>query len=145
MWHQIIIVGNVGRDPEMRYTGQGIAVTDFSVAVNKYTGKGDQREKKTTWFKVSVWRDRAEVAAQYIKKGMKVMVVGELDVRTYVDKNGQTQVSIDVTARDFQMLDGRNDDGGGGGEYEGARSSSSNSGGGGNKGGSYDDPNEIPF
>ncbi|MFN8420228.1 MAG: single-stranded DNA-binding protein [Anaerolineae bacterium] len=140
-FQQVTIVGNVGRDPEMNYTPQGIAVTKFTVAVNKVTGKGETRKEKTTWFRVSVWRDRAEVAAQYIKKGMKILVIGEVDVNAYTDKNGQPQATLELTANDFKFLDSR-DGGGGGGEYEGARSSNS---GGGNKGGSYDDPNEIPF
>lgn len=143
-FQQVTIVGNVGRDPEMNYTPQGIAVTKFTVAVNKVTGKGETRKEKTTWFRVSVWRDRAEVAAQYIKKGMKILVIGEIDVNAYTDKNGQPQATLELTANDFKFLDSRDGGGGGsGGEYEGARSS--NSGGGGNKGGSYDDPNEIPF
>ncbi|MBX3062922.1 MAG: single-stranded DNA-binding protein [Anaerolineae bacterium] len=141
-FQQVTIVGNVGRDPEMNYTPQGIAVTKFTVAVNKVTGKGETRKEKTTWFRVSVWRDRAEVAAQYIKKGMKILVIGEVDVNAYTDKNGQPQATLELTANDFKFLDSRDGGGGGGGEYEGARSSNS---GGGNKGGSYDDPNEIPF
>jgi single-strand DNA-binding protein len=114
MWQQVIIVGNVGRDPEMRYTAQGVAVCDFSVAVNKVTGKGESRKEETTWFKVSVWRERAEVASQYVKKGMKIMVVGEVKASAYTNKQGQPAASLEITARDFQFLDSRGDNAGGG-------------------------------
>src|SRR5258707_4828585 len=112
-FQQVTIVGNVGRDAEMRYTPQGVAVGDFSVEVNKVTGKGENRKEKTTWFKVTVWRERAEPASQYIKKGMKIMVVGEVEARAYTDKNGQAVASLDLTANDFKFLDSRGDSQGG--------------------------------
>ena len=108
-FQQVIIVGNVGRDAELKYTPQGVAVCDFSVAVNKVTGKGENRKEKTTWFKVTVWRERAETASQYIKKGMKIMVIGEVDARAYTDKAGQPVASLDLTANDFKFLDSRGD------------------------------------
>jgi len=106
---QTIIIGNVGRDPEMRYTPQGVAVCDFSVAVNKVTGKGESRKEETTWFKVTVWRERAETASQYIKKGMKIMVVGEVKASAYTNKQGQPVASLELTANNFQFLDSRSD------------------------------------
>ena len=111
-FQQVIIVGNVGKDAELRYTPQGVAVCDFSVAVNKVSGKGESRKEKTTWFKVTVWRERAETASQYIKKGMKIMVIGEVDARAYTDKNGQAVASLDLTANDFKFLDSRDSSGG---------------------------------
>src|SRR6476661_8359572 len=122
-FQQVTIVGNVGRDAEMRYTPQGVAVCDFSVAVNKVTGKGESRKEKTTWFKVTVWRERAETASQYIKKGMKIMVIGEVDARAYTDKNGAAVASLDLTANDFKFLDSRGDSQGGG--FSGAGSNGS--------------------
>ena len=110
-FQQVIIVGNVGKDAELRYTPQGVAVCDFSVAVNKVTGKGENRKEKTTWFKVTVWRERAETASQYIKKGMKIMVIGEVEARGYTDKNGQAVASLDLTANDFKFLDSRDSQG----------------------------------
>jgi single-strand DNA-binding protein len=103
----ITIVGNVGRDAEIRYTPQGVAVADFSVAVNKVTGRGDSRKEKTLWFKVSIWRERAETLSQYIKKGTRVLVSGDLDYSTYVDKAGQTQVSLEITMREIELLTSR--------------------------------------
>ncbi len=136
MWQQTIVVGNVGRDPEMNYTPQGIAVCKFSVAVNKVTGKGENRKEKTIWFRVTVWRERAETASQYIKKGMRIMVIGEVDVSAYTDKNGQPAASLELTANDFKFLDRRGE--GEGGEFQAARSNAS--------GGEYaEDASDIPF
>ena len=134
-FQQVIIVGNVGRDAELKYTPQGVAVCDFSVAVNKVTGKGENRKEKTTWFKVTVWRERAETASQYIKKGMKIMVIGEVDARAYTDKNGQAVASLDLTANDFKFLDSRGDSQGGG--FQGAAA---------NGGTEFaEEPGDIPF
>jgi single-strand DNA-binding protein len=142
MYQQVLIIGNVGRDPELTYTPQGIAVAKFTVAVNKVTGKGETRKEKTTWFRVSVWRERAETVNQYVKKGMKIMVVGEIEVNAYTDKNGQPQASIELTANNFQFLDSRQDSdgGGGGGGYQQSAPSGQRSG-----GGNVEDPNDIPF
>src|SRR5258708_14728455 len=122
MWQKTIIIGSVGREPEMRYTPQGVAVCDFSVGVNKGTGKGESRKEEPTWFKVRVWRERAETASQYIKKGMKILVVGEVKASAYTNKQGQPTASLELTANDFKFLDSRGDSAGGGGEAQGARS-----------------------
>jgi single-strand DNA-binding protein len=129
----------------MRYTPQGIAVCSFTVAVNKRTGKGDQRKDDTTWFKVTVWRERAETASQYIKKGMKILVVGEVKATAYLDKGGQPQATLELTANDFKFLDSKGE--GSGGDYEsaGARSGGGRQGGSSSGGGEYEDANDIPF
>jgi len=101
-----IIVGNVGRDPELRYTQSGTAVCDFSVAVSRrWTDRqsGQQREK-TTWFRVSAWRALAETASQYVHKGMQIMVAGEVDVSAYMGQDGEPRGSLDLAARDIQFL-----------------------------------------
>lgn len=101
-----IIVGNVGRDPELRYTQGGTAVCDFSVAVSRrWTDRqsGQQREK-TTWFRVSAWRGLAETASQYVHKGMQIMVAGEVDVSAFVGQDGEARGSLELTARDIQFL-----------------------------------------
>ncbi|MBX3085253.1 MAG: single-stranded DNA-binding protein [Anaerolineae bacterium] len=139
MYQQVIIIGNVGRDPELSYTPQGVAVAKFTVAVNKVTGKGETRKEKTTWFRVSVWRERAETASQYIRKGSKIMVIGEVDVNAYIDKNGAAQATLELTANDFKFLDSRQSGDEGGGGYQQAPA------GGRNSGGSVEDPNDIPF
>lgn len=115
MYQQITIVGNVGRDPEMRYTSQGVGVCSFSVAAN--TGFGDN--KRTTWFRVSAWRNLGEVCSQYVHKGMLVMVTGEVEVNAYMGNDGQPRASMDINARDVKFLS-RDGDGQGvdGGQYD---------------------------
>lgn len=106
-WSQTIIVGNVGRDVNLRYTQGGIPVADFSVAVTRKFGSGDDRQEKTTWYKVTCWRQLAEIASQYVKKGMQVMVVGTVDVSAYLNKEGAAAASLELTADTLQMLGGR--------------------------------------
>ena len=127
-WSQTIIVGNVGRDVNFKYTQSGLPVADFSVAVTRKFGSKDgaEREPKTTWYKVTCWRNLAEIANQYVRKGMQVMVVGQAEVSSYLDKAGQPAASLELTADNFQMLGGR-------GEGEGRAS------GGGAGGANYDD------
>lgn len=105
MYQQITIVGNCGRDPEMRYTSQGVGVCSFSVAAN--TGFGEN--KKTVWFRVSAWRNLAEVCSQYVSKGMLVMVTGEVEVNAYMSNDGQPRASMDINARDVKFLSRRDD------------------------------------
>src|SRR5260221_14544148 len=102
-WQQTLIIGNVRRDATLKYTQQGIAVCDFSVAVTKVTGKGDDRKEKTTWFKVTIWRERAETVAQYVKKGMQVMVVGDVDASAYTNKDGNPTASLEITSSNVQF------------------------------------------
>jgi single-strand DNA-binding protein len=104
MYQQLIIVGNVGGDPEFQYTAQGIAVCKFSVAVNRVTGKGEQRQQKTTWFRCTVWRERAETASTIIRKGQKVMVIGEIEASAYI-KDGVARASLDMLVHEFRALD----------------------------------------
>ena len=80
MWQQCIIIGNLGRDPEMRFTGDGTPVTSFSVAVNRrWTNQDGSQGEKTWWFRVTAWRRLAETCNQYLRKGSPVMVIGEVD------------------------------------------------------------------
>ena len=103
-YQKITIVGNVGRDAEIAYTRQGIAVLKFSVAVNKTIGKGDDKRQTTTWFNVTLWRERAEALVTYIKAGMQVLVMGEVTVSPYIDKNGKPAASLELTADDVKLL-----------------------------------------
>jgi single-strand DNA-binding protein len=101
-----IIIGNVGRDPELRYTPAGVAVCDFTVAVSRRWNDrttNEQREK-TTWFRVSAWRGLAETANQFVHKGMQIMVAGEIDASAFTGQDGQPRASLDLTARDIQFL-----------------------------------------
>lgn len=117
MYQQITIIGNVGRDPELRYLQNGVAVCDFSVAVNKrYTANGEQRDD-TTWFKVTCWRQLAETVKQYVTRGKQIMVVGEVKASAYLDKSGQPAATLELTAQTIKFLGGREGGGSGGGEY----------------------------
>ena len=118
--NKIIVIGHLGRDPEMRYTPNGQAVTSFSVASSRRytTGGGEQREE-TEWFNVSAWGKLGETCNQYLTKGQQVYIEGRMSSRTYEGRDGTTRVSIDVFLNDVQFLGGRGGDGGesGSGQY----------------------------
>jgi single-strand DNA-binding protein len=112
-WHQTIIVGNLGGDPELRYLQSGRAVCNFSVAVSERwrdRQTGEQQEK-TTWYRVAVWGAQAENCNTYLAKGRQVLVIGNVSVRGYVNNNGEAAASLDLTARNVQFLGGRDDGG----------------------------------
>ncbi|MDX2160933.1 MAG: single-stranded DNA-binding protein [bacterium] len=133
---QTIIVGNVGRDPEMRYLPSGVPVCSFSVAVTRrWQDKGNNETKeRTVWYRVSAWRGLAETCNQYVRKGMQIMVVGQVDTRAYTDNAGQPAASLELTADTVQFLGQRG---------EGAPGGGSQGGQGGYSGG--DDLDQIPF
>ena len=118
MYQKIIVVGNLGGDPEMRYMPDGTAVTNFSLASNRrWTdgGTGQPRDE-TTWFRVSVWRKQAETANQYLSKGSKVLVEGRLrpdpatgGPRTFTRQDGTVGASFEITADMIRFLSGRDD------------------------------------
>jgi single-strand DNA-binding protein len=116
-YEQTIVVGNVGRDAEMRYTQSGAAVTSFSVAVTtRWTdGQTNERREKTNWYSVSCWGRQAEIANQYVRKGTQIMVIGTVSARAYTGQDGQPRSSLDLRCNSFQLLSGRDDAGGGGG------------------------------
>ena len=105
--HKLTLIGNLGRDPEMRYLPNGEAVTTFSVASNrKYkTSAGDQREE-TDWFNCSAWGKLADLANQYLEQGSQVYLEGRVKVRSYAKKDGTTAYSLDVNVDSLQFLSG---------------------------------------
>ncbi|MEM6281872.1 MAG: single-stranded DNA-binding protein [Chloroflexota bacterium] len=104
-YHQITIVGNVGRDPELRYTSNGIAVTDFSVATSRRVKRGDDWVDETTWWRVTCWRRQAEIVAQYVKKGKQVLVIAsKIEANAYMGRDGEARASLDVTADEVRFL-----------------------------------------
>jgi len=107
--NKILIIGNLGSDPEMRYTPNGSSVTSFTVATNRRyrTSDGESREE-TEWFRISAWNRLAETCNQYLQRGSKVYVEGRLTSRTYVGNDGQTRVSLDVNASEVRFIDSRN-------------------------------------
>ena len=111
MHMKIILIGNLGGEPESRYTPSGDLVTSFSLAVNKSWTKDGVKQDKTTWFRVSCWRKLGETVAQYLHKGSKVYVEGnELSARPYQNKtSGEWVASLDVTADTVRFLDSKAD------------------------------------
>ena len=144
--NKVIIVGNLGQDPETRYMPSGSAVTNFTVATNeswKDKQTGEQKER-TEWHRVSMFNRLAEVAAEYLRKGSQVYIEGKLRTRKWQGKDGSDRYTTEIIADEMQMLGGRG--GGGGGGFGGGDQ------GGGNKGGGappqpgpddFDD--DIPF
>ncbi|HUS16028.1 MAG TPA: single-stranded DNA-binding protein [Chloroflexia bacterium] len=129
MYNKIILVGNLSRDPEMRYTPSGSSVTNFSMATNeKWTGQDGQQQERTIWWRVSVFGKAGEAVNEYLKKGSKVLVEGRMTAdpktgnpRLWQGQDGQTRASYEVTAQTVKFLSGRGDTGGsngGGGMME---------------------------
>jgi single-strand DNA-binding protein len=118
MYHTIIIAGNLGGDPEMRYTPSGQAVTNFSVATNRqYTASNGEQVKETTWFRISTWGKTAEVCNQYLRKGRSVLVEGRLNSdpatggpRTFQRRDGTYGASYEVTASTVRFISSRSED-----------------------------------
>lgn len=117
MYHTIIIAGNLGRDPEMRYTQAGQAVTSFSVATNRqYTNGKGETIKETLWFRVTAWGNQAEVCNKYLSKGSKVLVegrlVGDQDTggpKIWQGNDGQSKASFEINASTVRFLSSRTD------------------------------------
>jgi single-strand DNA-binding protein len=138
--NKIMIIGNVGRDPELRMTPNGKPVTEFSVAVNRvYTGgDGGERKEETEWFRVVCWQRLAETAQQIVQKGRLVFVEGRLQARPWTDREGKERTSLEIIANNFQVLDSRRD-------REAAMGGESAPQDRGTEGEKTFDPDEIPF
>ena len=110
-FNKIIIVGNLGRDPELRYTPQGNAVCSFSVATNeKRRDKTGDIQDVTTWFRVTLWGKQAENASKYLTKGNPVYIEGRLRIEEWTDRDGQQRQSLEVNATDMQFIGSRGAD-----------------------------------
>lgn len=104
-FNKIILIGNLGRDPELRYTPQGDAVCNFSVAVNdKRRDKAGDLQDFTTWFRITLWRKMAENASKYLTKGSPVYIEGRLKVDEWQDRDGKDRYTLDVTATEMQFI-----------------------------------------
>jgi single-strand DNA-binding protein len=101
--NKVMIIGNLGKDPELSYTAGGDAVTKFSVAANETWTKDGQKQERTEWFNVVCWRKLAETCAQYLAKGRQVYVEGKLQTRTY-EQDGQTKYFTEVVADQVRFL-----------------------------------------
>lgn len=124
--NKIIIIGNLGRDPEMRITPNGQNVTNFSIASNrKWKDAGGELHEETEWFQASAWGRQAEVCNEYLSKGSHVYIEGRLTSRTWETDGGEPRFSMDVSVTEMQMLGGGN---GGGERQEGASTASRSNG-----------------
>ncbi|GHO44025.1 single-stranded DNA-binding protein [Ktedonospora formicarum] len=108
--NKIMLIGNLGTDPEMSYLSDGTAITKFSLAVNRVVGRNSsgERERETDWFRIVAWRQLAETCNTYLHKGSKVYVEGRLSQRKYTDREGIERQSIEVTLTDMEMLTPKN-------------------------------------
>ncbi|MCG8563609.1 MAG: single-stranded DNA-binding protein [Desulfobacterales bacterium] len=142
--NKVMLIGNLGRDPEIRYSQSGVAVVNFSIATSEqWTDKntGD-RQEKTEWHRIVVFGRQAEVCEKYLNKGSQIYIEGRLQTRSY-EKDGQTVYTTEVVASNFQFLGGRSDNqgggnyGGGGGGYQQQGGGGYNQGGGQQGGGNF--------
>lgn len=140
-FEQTIIIGNVGRDPEMRYLQSGASVTSFSVAVTtRWTDRNtNEKREKTNWYSVSCWNKLSEIANQYVKKGTQIMIQGTVSARAYMGQDGEPRASLDLRAENFQLLGSRGDNSGGGNYNDGGGNYNNN------QGGNPQDLDDIPF
>jgi len=117
-YNRVILIGRLTRDPEMRHTTAGLAVTSFSIAVDRRT-KNQQGEKVTDFFRCSAWRQQAEFVNEYARKGRLVAVDGRIEINEYTAQDGTRKQGIDVQVDSVQLLDRGDEGGGGGGAREG--------------------------
>jgi single-strand DNA-binding protein len=154
-YNKVFLLGNLTRDPEVRYTPKGSAVADLGIAVNRqYTLDNGEKREEVTFVDVTLWGRQAEVAGEYLKKGRSVFIEGRLQLDTWDDKqSGQKRSKLKVIGEMMQMLGGRPGGGGGGGDEGGGEGSShfAKSSGGSQgvpppkRGSSEPDDDEIPF
>jgi single-strand DNA-binding protein len=112
MYAKTLVIGHLGRDPEMRYTPSGVPVTSFSVATTrKWTNANGEPQEKTTWFRVTCWRKLAELSAQYLQKGRLVLVEGDVDASSWTDREGNPRASLELTATTIKFLGQRGEEG----------------------------------
>ena len=106
--NKLTIIGNLTRDPELRYTATGLGVCSFTVAVNRRKTQ-NQQQPETDYFRVTAWRERGEICAKYLSKGKKVCVIGPVSISTYTSESGKTYANLEVTADEVEFLSSRNE------------------------------------
>lgn len=163
--NKVILIGNLGADPEVRYTQGGTAVANFRIATSEqWTDQSGQRQERTEWHRIVAWGKQAELCGEYLRKGRSVCVEGQIQTREWEDREGQKRFTTEIKAQSVTFLGGRGDGGGygggggrgGGGSYGGGGGGSYGGGGGGydgGGGGGYDggspgpslDDGDIPF
>ncbi|SHI05451.1 single-stranded DNA-binding protein [Ferrimonas marina] len=135
--NKVILVGNLGQDPEVRYMPNGNAVANITVATSEsWKDQQGQRQERTEWHRVVLFRRLGEIAGEYLKKGSKVYIEGKLQTRKWQDQNGQDKYTTEIVANEMQMLDSRGS-GQGGGNFGGGQQGGGNFGGGQQGGGNF--------
>ncbi|GAB2552179.1 single-stranded DNA-binding protein [Rufibacter soli] len=157
--NKVILIGNLGKDPEVRHLEGGVAVARFPLATSEtFKDKNGERQERTEWHNIVVWRGLAEVAEKYVKKGQSVYIEGRIRTNSYQDKDGVQRYNTEIVADNMTMLGGKPEGGGnqGGGSYANEAASNSanasNSGGGASKGSGSskpvayeEEPDDLPF
>ncbi len=153
MINKVILIGNLGADPEVRFTQSGAAVATLRIATTeKWKGQDGQMQEQTEWHRVVAWRRLAEICRDYLSKGARVYIEGKLQTNKWQDQNGNDRYTTEIIAREMKMLSPRNAGGGGGGfggESSGYNEPSGGSSGSGGFGGDYPEPpntgDDVPF
>ncbi len=124
MINKVILIGNLGADPEIRYTQSGAPVASFNVATTeRWKGKDGQMQEQTEWHKIVAWQRLAEICGEYLSKGARVYIEGKLQTRKWQDQSGNDKYTTEIVAREMKMLTPRGagaaggDGGGGGGSF----------------------------
>ncbi len=154
--NKVLLIGNLGRDPEIRYLPSGDAVASLNIATTEtWKDKSGEKQEKTEWHRVSMFGRLAEIAGEYLKKGSQVYIEGRIETRKYTDKDGVEKYATEIKASEMKMLGGRSMAGGTSDMDSAPRASSSRSGGGASPasapakapaGGAFDDlEDDIPF
>ena len=118
--NKVILIGNLGGDPTVRYTPQGTAVANFNIATTeRFTNKTGEKEERTEWHRIVAWGKLAEICQQYLKKGKQVYIEGRLQTRQWEDQQGQKRQSTEIVANNMQMLGRAGETTGGGGDFGG--------------------------
>ena len=124
--NKVILVGNLGKDPELRYTPSGTAVVTFSLATTeRYKDRDGNKQTKTEWHNIVAWRQLAEICGKYLHKGKQIYIEGKIQNRSYDDRDGNKRYISEVVMNEMQMLGSRDDNQqGGGGSYAGGQNQS---------------------
>ena len=140
--NKVMLIGNLGKDPEVRFTASGQAVASFSLATSeKFKGKSGDMEERTEWHNITLWGKLAEIAGEYLSKGKTVYIEGRLQTRKWQDKSGNDRYTTDIVGDKMQMLSAKGERSGGGDSSSSPRSGGSSS--------NYEEPpfqdDDIPF
>jgi single-strand DNA-binding protein len=139
--NKVILVGNLGRDPEVRYTASGQPVANFTMATTeRWNDASGERKERTEWHRIVVWGKQAEIAGEYLRKGRQVYVEGSLQTREWTDREGNKKQTTEITAQRFQMLGSRGGDSDGPGPDRSERPAAAVA----ESGGGFED-DDIPF